>query len=182
MVTTANNLFGSAPAVSTVEVKAHESVSQTETVQKAEPLVQVMTQVETQVKAPVAVSAPVIATASQAQEKSFVAEPAPVENPFLPSAQAYQLPIQDLNSIAANAGLVWVNSDAEKIASVQQKIAQELANLPARTPRVRPAAVKISDEPLVLVETRRDLANVSFGFQSAAVATPVHTESSSANA
>lgn len=182
VVTTANNLFGSAPAVSTVEVKAHESVSQTETVQKAEPLVQVMTQVETQVKAPVAVSAPVIATASQAQEKSSVAEPAPVENPFLPSAQAYQLPIQDLNSIAANAGLVWVNSDAEKIASVQQKIAQELANLPARTPRVRPAAVKISDEPLVLVETRRDLANVSFGFQSAAVVTPVHTESSSANA
>jgi hypothetical protein len=65
---------------------------------------------------------------------------------------------------------------------VKQKIAQELSNIPARLPRLRPAKVVITDEPLVLVETRRDLAKQSFGFQTASVATSAQTESSSANA
>lgn len=171
VVTTANNLFGSspspAPALAPTPVAA----------------VQVLTQVETQVQTvkPVQEAAVV---ASKASVNSSASQTPALEmvSAGLPSIGVYQLPIQDLNNIASGAGLVWVNSDAEKIAVVKQKIAQELSNIPARLPRLRPAKVVITDEPLVLVETRRDLAKQSFGFQTASVATPAQTESSSANA
>ena len=53
--------------------------------------------------------------------------------------------------------LQWVNSDSEKVAAAQAAIAAEPQ--PVHIPRERPAPVAISNEPLVLVETRRDLGN-----------------------
>jgi ribonuclease E len=173
VVTTANNLFGSAPSPApTVAVAVAVAV------QKPVAAVQVLTQVETQVQTAKPVQEAAVVVASNPSQKPTLE----VVSAGLPSIGVYQLPIQDLNKIASGAGLVWVNSDDEKIAVVKQKIAQELANIPARLPRSRPAKVIITDEPLVLVETRRDLAKQSFGFQGASVATLAHTESSSANA
>ena len=63
-------------------------------------------------------------------------------------------------------GLDWVQSDADKIAQVQAQIAAEPK--PVHVPRERPPAVQISTEPLILVETRKDLAAVSFPFDVAA--------------
>ena len=89
-----------------------------------------------------------------------VAAPAPAPAPVI---QAFTLPIDDLQAIAAGAGLQWVNSDADKIAAAQAAIAAE----PAPAPLGRePAPVIVIDEgPLVLVETRKDLSQVKLPFE-----------------
>ncbi|MDG0855339.1 Rne/Rng family ribonuclease [Roseateles puraquae] len=89
-----------------------------------------------------------------------VAAPAPAPAPVI---QAFTLPIDDLQAIAAGAGLQWVNSDADKIAAAQAAIAAE----PALAPLGRePAPVVVIDEgPLVLVETRKDLSQVKLPFE-----------------
>jgi len=89
-----------------------------------------------------------------------VAAPAPAPAPVI---QAFTLPIDDLQAIAAGAGLQWVNSDADKIAAAQAAIAAE----PAPAPLGRePAPVVVIDEgPLVLVETRKDLSQVKLPFE-----------------
>ena len=65
--------------------------------------------------------------------------------------------------VAEGSGLQWVNSDAEKVAAVQAAIAAEPK--PVRVPRERPPAVVIDEGPLVLVETRRDLRNMTLPFE-----------------
>ena len=80
----------------------------------------------------------------------------------LPKVTAYTLPVQDLEQVAANAGLQWVNSDAEKVALVRAAIAAEPR--PVHVPRERPPAVVIDEGPLVLVETRKDLADLKLPF------------------
>ena len=75
----------------------------------------------------------------------------------MPKIAAYNLPQAQLQQIVASAGLQWVNSDSEKVAAAQAAIAAEPQ--PVHIPRERPAPVAISNEPLVLVETRRDLGN-----------------------
>lgn len=89
-----------------------------------------------------------------------VAPPAPAPAPVV---EAFVLPLEQLNAIAAEAGLSWVNSDADKIAAAQAAIAAE----PAPAPLGRePAPVVIVDEgPLVLVETRKDLSQVKLPFE-----------------
>ena len=57
----------------------------------------------------------------------------------------------------------WVNSDPAKIAAVQAAIAAEAK--PVRVPRERPAAVQTDTAPLVLVETKRDLRNMTLPFE-----------------
>lgn len=64
-----------------------------------------------------------------------------------------------LNQIAQNSGLQWVNSDAAKIAAVQAAIAAEPKAI--HVPRDRPAPAVINEDPLVLVETRRDLSQMA---------------------
>lgn len=76
--------------------------------------------------------------------------------------KAYALPVAELEQIAQGSGLQWVATDAAKSAAVQAAIAAEPR--PVHVPRERPAAVQISDEPLVLVETRRDLASMQLPF------------------
>jgi len=80
----------------------------------------------------------------------------------MPRVQAYTLPLSDLQQIASGSGLEWVNSDAEKVAAVQAAIAAEPK--PVHVPRERPAVVVIDEGPLVLVETRKDLADMKLPF------------------
>jgi ribonuclease E len=81
----------------------------------------------------------------------------------LPKVQSFDLPIDSLNQVAQGSGLSWVNSDPAKIAAVQAAIAAEFK--PARVPRERAAAVQIDTAPLVLVETKRDLRNMTLPFE-----------------
>jgi len=73
------------------------------------------------------------------------------------------LPLTALQSLAEGAGLQWVGSDAEKIRAVQAAIAAEPKA--ARVPR-EPKRVVIEDTgPLVLVETKKDLSQISLPFE-----------------
>ena len=95
------------------------------------------------------------AEAATAVEAAAAAQPAP--------ASTYHLPIEQLSALAQAAGLQWVQSDAEKIAAVQAAIAAEPAAI--RIPRERPAPVVLDDAPLILVETRKDLADLRLPFE-----------------
>ncbi len=77
----------------------------------------------------------------------------------MPKVGTYALPNDALQHIAHAAGLQWVNTDAHKAAAVQAAIAAEVA--PAHVPRERPAPIVVQDEPLVLVETKRDLRDMA---------------------
>ena len=63
-----------------------------------------------------------------------------------------------------------MNSDADKVASVQAAIAAEPQ--PIHVPRERPALVEIDDGPLVLVETRKDLRSAATAVRAGATLTP----------
>lgn len=80
----------------------------------------------------------------------------------LPSVASYTLQLDSLHQVAQGSGLVWVNSDADKVAAVQAAIAAEPK--PVRVPRERPPAVVLDDGPLVLVETRKDLNQLNVPF------------------
>lgn len=84
----------------------------------------------------------------------------------------FDLPTHELEQIADGAGLQWVQSDADKVRSVQQAIAAEPP--PAHVPRERKPVVLADDGPLVLVETRKDLSELALPFerQAAALAQP----------
>lgn len=77
--------------------------------------------------------------------------------------QPYTLPMEELQQIAASSGLQWVNSDSEKVAAAQAAIAAEPK--PVHVPRERPPVVVLDEGPLVLVETRRDLAAMTLPFE-----------------
>jgi ribonuclease E len=80
----------------------------------------------------------------------------------LPAVASYTLQIDSLHQVAQSSGLVWVNSDADKVAAVQAAIAAEPQ--PVRVPRERPPAVVLDEGPLVLVETRKDLKQLNVPF------------------
>lgn len=82
-----------------------------------------------------------------------------------PVAEPYVLPMTDLQAIAQAAGLEWVNSDADKVRAVQEAIAAEPK--PVRVPRERKPAVVLDEGPLILVETRKDLNQVTLPFETA---------------
>ncbi|HSI57302.1 MAG TPA: hypothetical protein VLA16_07090, partial [Ideonella sp.] len=70
-----------------------------------------------------------------------------------------------LQRIAENAGLTWVNSDAEKIRVVQEAIANEPK--PVHQPRERQPVALADEGPLVLVETKKDLSQLTLPFDTA---------------
>lgn len=115
------------------------------------------------------------APAAQAPVASPVAAPAPlpaapVESapaPTVALAASYTLPMDELQQIAQSSGLEWVNSDAAKVAQAQASIATQPA--PVRVPRERPAPVALYDGPLVLVETKRDLRQVTMPFDNTGI-------------
>ncbi|MFM2056228.1 MAG: hypothetical protein RLY71_613 [Pseudomonadota bacterium] len=146
--------------------------------------------VESVVNAEPAGAEQVVATVA-AVEPAAVAEPvtvaaAPVEQPLpvaVPVAQApaseplaelvpqdFVLPIDALQDIARAGGLEWVNSDADKVRSVQAAIAAEPK--PVHVPREPRPIIVLDDGPLVLVETRRDLAGLTLPFESPAANGP----------
>jgi ribonuclease E len=65
--------------------------------------------------------------------------------------------------VAADSGLQWIGSDPAKIAAVQAQITAEPK--PVHIPRERPPGVAIANEPLVMVETKRDLGEMKLPFQ-----------------
>ena len=91
---------------------------------------------------------------------------APAEK--MPRVSAFTLPVSELQQMAQASGLQWVNSDADKIAAVQAAIAAEPR--PVHVPRERPPVVVVDEGPLVLVETRRDLAAMTLPFEKPPVA------------
>ena len=83
----------------------------------------------------------------------------------MPTVANYELPLQDLAQVASASGLQWVNSNAAKIAEIQTAMASEPR--PVQVPRERPPVVQVDNGPLVLVETKRDLRNMTLPFEQA---------------
>ena len=112
---------------------------------------------------------PVPAQAEPAgQPQAEASEPAPAPTPpaeaaGLPKVEPYTLVISDLEQVARDSGLEWVNSDADKVAAVQAAIAAEPQ--PIHVPREPRPMVVVDDGPLVLVETRKDLRQVTLPFE-----------------
>ena len=71
----------------------------------------------------------------------------------LPVVQQAPLPIDELEPVLQSAGLMLVQTAADKHAETQAKMAAELA--PRRAPRERPPLPPLDDAPLVQVETQR---------------------------
>ncbi len=83
-----------------------------------------------------------------------------VEAPAQPAT--FKLDAEQLQAIAAAAGLQWVGSDAAKIAAARE--AMEREPKPVHVPR-EPKPVEIVDVgPLVMVETRKDLSQIQLPF------------------
>jgi ribonuclease E len=123
--------------------------------------------VETPLVAPVVVPEAVVVVAPVAA----AAAPAPVAAPALaattpsgmPKVQPYSLPLQELAQLAQSSGLSWVSSDSDKVSAAQAAIAAQPD--PVRVPRERPPVVVMDEQPLMLVETRRDLRNMTLPFE-----------------
>ena len=81
----------------------------------------------------------------------------------MPKVSSYALPMDSLQQVASDSGLQWINTDAERVAAVQAAIAAEPK--PVHVPRERPAPVVLDNRPLVLVETKRDLRNMTLPFE-----------------
>jgi len=91
-----------------------------------------------------------------------VAPAAPVA-PAAATVQPFELPVDALQAVADQAGLEWVNSDADKMRQVQAAMAAEPRHI--HVPRdPRPPEV-IDEGPLVLVETRKDLSQLKLPFE-----------------
>jgi ribonuclease E len=103
------------------------------------------------------------AAAPEAPAASAVPATVAPEAKGMPRVQPFTLPVDVLQQVASASGLQWVNSDADKVAAVQAAIAAEPQ--PVRVPRERPPAVVLDEGPLVLVETRRDLAAMKLPFE-----------------
>ena len=81
----------------------------------------------------------------------------------MPKVVPYTLSMDDLHRVAQASGLEWVNSDAAKVAEIQAAIAAEPK--PIHVPREPRPVVLVDEGPLVLVETRKDLRDVSLPFE-----------------
>jgi ribonuclease E len=84
----------------------------------------------------------------------------------MPKVGSFALPVAEMDTVASQAGLQWVNSNPERIAAVKAQIADEPK--PIHIPRERPPAIVLDDGPLILVETKRDLRNMTLPFEQAA--------------
>ena len=122
--------------------------------------------VETQVTPQVAVVTVAAAPSPIAATKATATANATDQR--MPTVSRYALPTDALQDVAQGSGLQWVNSDSTKVAAVQAAIAAE--SKPLHVPRERPAQVSIDAGPLVLVETKRDLRNMSLPFEQPPVA------------
>jgi len=113
---------------------------------------------------------PAAATVAEAiaapRAEQIMVPPSAAPTRTMPKVQPFVLPLDELAQIAEGSGLQWVNSDADRVAQVRAAIAAEPK--PVHVPRERPPAIVLDDGPLVLVETRRDLAGIVLPFEQAA--------------
>ena len=124
----------------------------------------------TPVAAPAAASAgapTVIHAEASAQPAAAPVAPNAAAAPVAPRAAAvpFVLPIDTLQTLATQAGLQWVHSDADKVAAAQVAIAN--TPKPVHVPRLPKPRVVLDEGPLVLVETRKDLSQVRMPFDQA---------------
>jgi len=110
-----------------------------------------------------------VAEAAPSQEAAFApvsaAEPpAAPASALVQASTPYALPVGELQAVAEQHGLQWINSDAEKIRAAQIAIANEPK--PIHVPREIKPVVLVDEGPLVLVETRKDLSQVRLPFES----------------
>jgi ribonuclease E len=108
-----------------------------------------------------AVTVPVVAVTAPAPKAAPATEAAATAT--MPKVTRYALPQDDLIQVAQGSGLQWVNTNADSVAKVQAAIAAEPQAV--HVPRERPAPVSIDAGPLVLVETKRDLRNMTLPFE-----------------
>ncbi len=80
--------------------------------------------------------------------------------------EPYVLPTHSLTLLATDAGLQWVQSDSSRVAAVQAAMAAEPR--PVHVPREPRRQVVEDVGPLVLVETKKDLAQLKLPFEQAA--------------
>lgn len=139
--------------------------------QVSEPAAPVAAPVETPAVEPVVAPAPVVTAAPAAPEAApapAVQAPAPVAPVAAPVATASAAPVsaqpivvpatapsakaQALHDVVNAAGLQWVETDPERHAQTQVRIAA--AHTPVRLGRERKPVAAVSNEPLVQVETR----------------------------
>jgi ribonuclease E len=106
---------------------------------------------------------PVVVAASTPAAPAAVAPAAAQSGARMPKVTSFALPTDVLLDVAQGSGLQWVNSNAEKVAAVQAAIAAEPK--PIHVPRERAPAASIDTGPLVLVETKRDLRNMTLPFE-----------------
>lgn len=161
--TTAPDQRESAPRPSYFDVAAQRPAPTGERDFVAEPLVP--TSVAAPRPTPLLASAPTTPV-PQSVATSARAPVGPASTPVatgMPKVQAFVLPSDELAQIAQGAGLSWIISDADKIAAVQAEIAAEPKA--AHTPRERPAPTVIESQPLVMVETKRDLRELALPFE-----------------
>jgi ribonuclease E len=117
----------------------------------------------------VVVAAPVAAVVAAPAAVADVALAAPVvaapatPAKAMPTVQAFALPLDELAQVAESSGLKWVQSDASKVALVQSAIAA--TPKPVHVPRERPPLPVLNEQPLVLVETKRDLREQKLAFE-----------------
>jgi len=110
--------------------------------------------VQAPVEAPAAepvVQTPAVAAAPVAPAPAPVV-PASAQQPIVVPAVAPAAKAQALHDVVNAAGLKWVETDPERHAQTQQRIAASYA--PVRLGRERKPVTPISNEPLVQVETR----------------------------
>jgi ribonuclease E len=99
--------------------------------------------------APVVVAPAAVAPAAVSVEAP-VATPTPAPAP-LPKVEFQPLKTSELTSVIESAGMVWVNTDNQKLEEVRVQIAAEpVISHPPREPK---PPVEVSTGPMVLVET-----------------------------
>ncbi len=136
---------------------------QTQVALQAQQVTQV---VKTEVTAPTAsVPVPAVSMTIAPAPTPLVVSTPDAPGRSLPTVTVYELPLQDLAEVASASGLQWVNSNTAKIAEIQAAMAAEPK--PVHVPRERPSVVAVATSPLVLVETKRDLRNMSLPFEDA---------------
>ena len=108
--------------------------------------------VVTQVAAPAAQAPAPVEPVAAARLPTAAPAPAVAEQPIVIPAATPSAKAQALHDVVNAAGLQWVETDPDRHAQTQLRIAA--AHTPARLGRERKAVPPVSNEPLVQVETR----------------------------
>jgi len=140
-----------APAVPQVAEAVPAETAPAEAVPAAEPVAQAEPAAPVAAPTPAPVEAPVAEPTVQAQPDTAVAPAA--QQPIVVPPAAPAASSQTLHDVVSAAGLKWVETDPERLAQTQQRIAA--SHTPVRLGRERKPVAPVSNAPLVQVETQR---------------------------